>query len=44
MNMKRFVDLLLEREELKDIPMNHIFRVDCSVFDVLTKDNVFYKE
>lgn len=44
MDMNRFIDLLLEREDLKDIPMNYIFKVVCSVFDVLSNGNVFYKE
>ena len=44
MDMKKLVNLLLEREELNGIPMEHIFRVVCSLFDILANGNVFYKE
>lgn len=44
MDMKKFVSILLKKEDLKDIPMNHIFKVVCSVFDILNNDDVFFKE
>jgi len=44
MDMKKLVNLLLKKEDLRDIPMNHIYKVVCSVFDILTNENVFYKE
>lgn len=44
MDMKKFTDLLLKREELKDIPITIIARVVSSVFEVLNNGDVFYKE
>lgn len=44
MDMKKLVNLLLKKEDLRDIPMNHIYKVVCSVFDILKNENVFYKE
>lgn len=44
MDMRRLIDLLLEKEDLKEIPVNYIFKVVCSLFDILANDNVFYKE
>lgn len=44
MDMKKFVDLLLKSDELKDVPMDYIFRVVSSVFKVLKSGNVFYEE
>ena len=44
MNMKKLVDLLLEKEDLKDVPMNHIFKVLLSLFDIMANDHVFYEE
>ena len=42
--MKKLVDLLLKRDDLKEIPMSHIFKVVSSVFDIIKDGNVFYKE
>lgn len=44
MDMKKLIDLLLKREELREVPISHIFRVVSSVFDVMKNGNVFYKE
>ena len=44
MDMKKLIDLLLKREELKEVPISHIFRVVSSIFDVINNGNVFYKE
>jgi hypothetical protein len=44
MDMKKFVDILLKQEDLKDIPITIISRVVSSVFRVLNNENVFYKE
>ena len=44
MDMKRFINLLLKSDDLKDIPMEYIFRVVSSVFNVLKTGNVFYEE
>ena len=44
MDMKKLIDKLLKREDLKDIPMKFIFLVVSSVFDVMATENVFYRE
>lgn len=44
MDMKKLIDLLLEKEELKEVPINHIFKVVSSLFNILNNENVFYKE
>ena len=44
MDMKKFVDKLLKCDELKDVPIDYIFRVVSSVFKVMKNENVFYKE
>lgn len=44
MDMRKMIDLLLKKEDLKEIPMEYIFKVVCSVFDVLNNGNVFFKE
>lgn len=44
MDMKKLIDLLLESENLKDVPMSHIFKVVSSLFDIMKNENVFYKE
>ena len=44
MNMKKLIDLLLKREELKEVPIAHIFKVVSSLFYILNNENVFYKE
>lgn len=44
MDMKKFVDKLLKCDDLKDVPMEYIFRVVSSVFKVMKTENVFYEE
>ena len=44
MDMKKFVDKLLKCDELKDVPIDYIFKVVSSVFKVMKNENVFYKE
>lgn len=44
MDMKKLIDKLLKREDLKDVPMKFIFLVVSSVFDVMATENVFYWE
>ena len=44
MDMKKLIDKLLKREDLKDVPMKFIFLVVSSVFDVMANENVFYRE
>lgn len=44
MDMKKLIDKLLKREDLKDVPMKFIFLVVSSVFDVMATENVFYRE
>ena len=44
MDMKKLIDKLLKREDLKDVPMKFIFLVVSSIFDVMATENVFYRE
>ena len=44
MDMKKFVDKLLKCDELKDVPMDYIYKVVSSVFNVLKNGSVFYEE
>lgn len=44
MDMEKFIEKILNRKELKDIPIEYVVIVVCSVFDVLNNENVFYKE
>lgn len=44
MNMQKLIDYLLEKEELKDVPITIISIVVSSVFDVMANQNVFFKE
>lgn len=44
MDMKKLINKLLKREDLKDVPMKFIFLVVSSVFDVMATENVFYRE
>ena len=44
MDMKKFVNLLLKSDDLKDVPIEYIFRVVSSVFNVLKTGNVLYEE
>lgn len=44
MDMEKLTDLLLEKDELKDVPITIISKVVSSLFDVLRTGNVFYKE
>ena len=44
MDVKKFVNLLLKSDDLKDIPMEHIFKVVFSVFEIIKNGNVFYEE
>ena len=44
MDMKNFVDKLLKCDLLKDVPMEYIFKVVSSVFEVMKNGNVFYEE
>ena len=44
MDMKKFVDLLLKCDDLKDVPIEYIFIVVSSVFKVINNGKVFYEE
>lgn len=44
MDMDKFIESLLNRKELKDIPIEYIVIVVCSVFEVLNNENVYFKE
>ena len=42
--MEKFYKLLMEKEEIKDIPIDHILKVVVSVFEVIDSGECFYKE
>lgn len=42
MNMKKFCDMLTSRADIKDIPLSHIFRVACAVFEIINSGECFY--
>lgn len=44
MDMEKFIEAILNRKELKNIPIEYVVMVVCSVFDILNNENVFYKE
>lgn len=44
MNMEKVINLLLKQEEIKDIPINVVFKVVNSLFHIINTENVFYKE
>ena len=44
MNIKKVIDLLLARDELKNVPMEIIFNVVNSLFYIINNEDVFYKE
>ena len=44
MDVVKLIDLLLRKEELKDVSIEIISKVVFSVFDVLAHGKVFYEE
>ena len=42
MDMKKLCELITAREDLKDIPITHIFRVAYAVFEVM--GDCFYEK
>lgn len=44
MDMEKFIEAILNRKELKNIPIEYVVMVVCSVFDILNNENVFYAE
>ena len=44
LDMKKLTDLLLNSEDLKDVPVSIIFKVINSLFYIINNENVFYKE
>lgn len=43
MDMKKLCDILIQREDIKDIPIIFVFRVACAVFEVIG-DGECYKD
>ena len=44
MDVNKLCDRLLEDENLKDIPLDHIFRIVFSLFSLIESGEFFYKE
>ena len=44
MDMEILYDKLTESEEIKDIPIDYIYRVVVCVFKIIDKGECFYKE
>ena len=42
MDMEKFFDNLIESEDLKDIPIDFIFRVVVRVFELINSGEFFY--
>lgn len=43
MDVVKLLDILLESEELKDVPQDIIFRVACELITVMSTGECFYK-
>ena len=41
--MEKLYDSLMEKEDLKDIPIDYVFRVVICVFEVINSGDCFYK-
>jgi hypothetical protein len=44
MDMEKLFDKLTENEEIKDIPVDYIFRITICVFEIINSGECFYKE
>ena len=44
LDMEKTIDLLLDREELKEVPIETIFNVVDSFFYIINNEDVFTKE
>jgi len=44
MDMEKFTEKLLNNKDLKDIPVEYIFRVAFFILDLLKDKDLFYEE
>ena len=42
MDMEKFIDYLLDSEDLKDIPIDYVFRVVIRIFEIINAGDCFY--
>jgi len=42
MDMNKLCEKLLQKPEIKDIPLVFVFKVACAVFDVINEGECFY--
>lgn len=42
--MEKFYEILTERDDIKDIPLEHIIKVVVCVFEIINSGECFYKE
>lgn len=43
MDIKKLCELLTMRPDIKDIPLSHIFRVACAVFEIINSGECFWE-
>lgn len=41
MDMKKLCDILIQREDIKDIPIIFVFRVACAVFEIINSGDCY---
>lgn len=44
MNMEKFFDKLIDKEEIQDLPIETICKVVVCVFEVINSGDCFYRE
>ena len=44
MDMEKLFDKLTDSKDIKDIPVDYIFRVTVAVFEIINSGDCFYKE
>lgn len=42
MDMKKLCEIITSRPDLHDIPLSHIFRVACAIFEVIDSGECFF--
>ena len=42
MDMKKLCEIITSNPELHDIPLTHIFRVACAIFEAIDSGECFY--
>lgn len=44
MDMEKLFEIMLNKDEIQDIPMEYVCRVAICVFDIINSGDCFYKE